>query len=325
MSHAVETMAYANEVPWHGLGNNVDPKVSIEEMLVAAGIDWDVRMHPLFAQVGDGKVAIPNKAALLRETDNKVLTVASPQWKPVQNREVLEFFRDYVQAGGATLETAGSLNGGKTIWGLANLGHGFTVGNGDAVKGYVLLASHHEMGKATTVRLTSVRVVCANTMALAINGAKAAYSQNHLTAFNAEAARQTLGLAHEGMVKLEMNAKALMGLKLSRYDTVRFLAQFFQEGAEAVPVTGSGDYSATVDKLLNDANARSKSLHEVLVSNEKAPGALPGTGWGVLNAVTYWADHVAGRDKSARLNKSWFGSTGDTKLAVERGLLEMAQ
>jgi phage/plasmid-like protein (TIGR03299 family) len=325
MSHQVETMAYANEVPWHGLGNNVDPKVSIEEMLVAAGIDWEVRMHPLFAQVGDGKVAIPNKAALLRETDNKVLTVASPQWKPVQNREVLEFFRDYVQAGGATLETAGSLNGGKTIWGLANLGHGFTVGNGDAVKGYVLLASHHEMGKATTVRLTSVRVVCANTMALAINGAKATYSQNHLTAFNAEAARQTLGLAHEGMVKLEMNAKALMGLKLSQYDTVRFLAQFFQEGADTTPEMAGGDYSATVGKLLNDANARSKSLHEVLVSNEKAPGALPGTGWGVLNAVTYWADHVAGRDKSARLNKSWFGSTGDTKLAVERGLLEMAQ
>lgn len=332
MAHMVESMAYANDVPWHGLGNNVDPNVSIEQMLVAAGINWEVRMHPLFAQVGDSKVAIPNKAALLRSTDNKVLTVASPQWKPVQNREVLEFFRDYVQAGGATLETAGSLNGGKTIWGLANLGHGFTVGNGDAVKGYLLLASHHEMGKATTVRLTSVRVVCANTMAVAINGAKAAYSQNHLTTFNAEKARQTLGLAHEGMVKLEMNAKALANLKLSQYDTVRFLAQFFQPAAaEAqatnaaeVAATGVGDYSVTVDKLLQDANARSRQLHEVLVSNEKAPGALPGTGWGVLNAVTYWSDHVAGRDRSARLNKSWFGSNGDIKLAVEKGLLELA-
>jgi hypothetical protein len=79
-----------------------------------------------------------------------------------------------------------------------------------------------------------------------------------------------------------------------------------------------------VDKLMQDATARTRQLHEVLLSNEQAPGALPGTGWGILNAVTYWADHVAGRDKAARLNKSWFGSNGDVKLAVERGLLEMA-
>jgi hypothetical protein len=124
-----------------------------------------------------------------------------------------------------------------------------------------------------------------------------------------------------------MNAKALMGLKLSQYDTVRFLAGFFQPGAEAADaasVATGTDYSATVDKLMQDANARSKALHEVLMSNDQAPGALPGTGWGVLNAVTFWADHVAGRDKAARLNKSWFGSAGDIKLAVERDLLEMA-
>lgn len=319
MTANVETMAFANELPWHGLGNRVDTTVSIEEMLVAAGLDWDVRLHPIFAQVGDDKVRVPNKSALIRETDNKVLTTASDKWVPVQNKEVLEFFREYTKAGGATLETAGSLSGGKTVWGLANLGHGFTVNGGDAVKGYVLLASHHEMGKATTVRLTSVRVVCANTMAMAVRGAKAAYSQSHLKSFNAEAARETLGLAHEGMVQMEKNAKKLATLTLTPADTMRVLAPHFAE-LPSEEVTRQG----VIDKLLADANARSKALHEVLISNEKAPGALPGTGWGVLNAVTYWADHVAGRDKGARMAKSWFGSTGDVKLAVERDLLEMA-
>jgi phage/plasmid-like protein (TIGR03299 family) len=323
MSHEVETMAFAHELPWHGLGNRVDASVSIEEMLTASGLDWGVGLHPIFAQVGDTAVRVPNKSALIRETDNKVLTTASDKWVPVQNREVLEFFREYTRAGGATLETAGSLNGGKTVWGLANLGHGFTVGSGDAVKGYVLLASHHEMGKATTVRLTSVRVVCANTMAMAVRGAKAAYSQNHLASFDAEAARNTLGLAHEGMVQMEKNAKLLAKLNLTPSDTVRVLAPHFMPlPDEAMAVDDVRQH--VIDKLLSDATARSKSLHEVLLSNEQAPGAMPGTGWGVLNAVTYWADHVAGRDKGARMAKSWFGSTGDVKLAVERDLLAMA-
>jgi phage/plasmid-like protein (TIGR03299 family) len=314
MSHEVETMAFANQVPWHGLGNRVDPSVSVEEMLTASGLDWDVALHPMFTRVGDRNVAVPNKSALVRSTDDKVLTTASNKWRPVQNREVLEFFRAYTQAGGATLETAGSLNGGRTVWGLANLGHGFKVGNGDAVKGYVLLASHHEMGKATTVRLTSVRVVCANTMAMAVKGKRAAYSQNHLSDFDAEAARETLGIAHEGMVQMELNAQKLSSLKLTEADTVEFLAKHFQADG------GTMD----VNQILSDEKKRSKSLHEVLLSNTLAPGALPGTGWGVMNAVTYWADHVAGRDAGARLNKSWFGSSGDVKLNVERELLEMA-
>lgn len=324
MSHEVETMAFANEVPWHGLGNRVDTSVSIEEMLVAAGLDWDVALHPMFTRVGDENIRIPNKSALVRATDNKVLTTASDKWRPVQNREVLEFFRAYAVAGGATLETAGSLNGGKTVWGLANLGHGFTVGNGDAVKGYVLLASHHEMGKATTVRLTTVRVVCANTMAMAVQGKRAQYSQNHLSDFNPEAARAALGLAHEGMVEQERRAKLLASLKLTPSDVVRVLAPRFQLSLPTQELVEEVRRQETVDKLLSDANSRSKAMHDVLLSYDKAPGATPGTGWGVLNAVTYWADHVAGRDRGARMAKSWFGSSGDVKLAVEHDLLSMA-
>lgn len=319
MSHEIETMAFANEVPWHGLGNRVNPDVTVDEMLIAAGLNWDVKLHPTFAKVGDDYIRVPNKSALIRETDKRILTTASDNWKPVQNREVLEFFREYAEAGGAKLETAGSLKGGKMVWGLANLGRGFTTNNGrDAVKGYLLFASPHEVGKAATVRATGVRVVCANTMRFAMNSeAKSpVYSQNHLKEFDFARAKEVVGLAHEDMATAEANAKKLEALRLSEYDTVRVLAHHFQ------PEMSVRDEDITT--LVNDVQKRSQGLHQVLLSNEQAPGAIPGNGWGVLNAVTYWADHVAGRSQDARLGKAWFGENDLLKMNVQRDLLEMA-
>ena len=320
MSHEVETMAFANEVPWHGLGNRVDANVSVDEMLVAAGLDWKVQLHPTFAKVGDELIRVPNKSALIRETDNKVLTTASDNWKPIQNREVLEYFREWAEAGKVTLETAGSLKGGKMVWGLANLNRGFTTNNGrDGVKGYILLASPHEAGKASSVRSTKVRVVCANTMAAAFNApAEAVYKQNHLKDFDFAKAREIVEAAHEDLRISELNAKALESLAMSEYDTVRFLSKFFQ------PAKDKDSQEAHVQKLMSDTEARSQSMHEVLLSVSKAPGAVPGTAWGVLNAVTFWSDHVAGRSKDARMSKAWFGENEKLKTQVERELVEMA-
>ena len=320
MSHEVETMAYANQVPWHGLGNNVDVNVSIEEMQVAAGLDWSLSMHPMFAHVDGKPVRIPNKSALIRSSDNAVLTTASDNWKFIQPKQVLEFFRDYAFAGGATLETAGSLKGGKVIWGLANLGHGFTVGNGkDHVRGHLLFMSPNEMGKASIVRPTATRVVCANTMAVALAGvARGEYRQNHLTDFDFDKAKETIGLAHESMHRAELNAQALEQLKLSEFDTVRVLSKFFQPAKE-----GTSEDSH-VKMLLEDAQSRTQPMHEVLLSVEQAPGATPGTGWGVMNGVTFWSDHVAGRSADARLAKAWFGENANLKMEVEKELLALA-
>lgn len=317
MSHEIESMAFANALPWHGLGNRVDASISPEEMLVAAGLDWTVQMHPNFTSIDGNMHRVPNQSSLVRSSDNKILTTASDRWQPVQNREMLEFFRDYARAGGATLETAGSLRGGKLVWGLANLGKGFVTNNGrDAVKGYLLFASPHEAGKATTVRATSIRVVCANTMALAVGKDAALYSQNHLTGFNAEAAKMVVGAAIQSVGEAEAKARTLEALHISEFDTVRVLAKHFQPEHDGT--------DAAVAKLISDVQKRSQALHQVLLSNEQAPGAAPGNGWGVLNAVTYWADHVAGRDRSARLTQSWFGTTEKVKVAIERDLLEMA-
>lgn len=315
MSHEVETMAWANELPWHGLGNRVDSSITDEEMLVAAGLNWEVKQYPCFTELGGKRIEI-ERSVLVRETDQKILTVTSPQWKPLQNADALKFFREYCEAGQATLETAGSLRGGKIVWGLASVKKAFKLNGRDEVKGYILLTSPHEVGKAISVRATSVRVVCANTLAMAERG-KAQYTQSHMREFNAAAAKEMVAFTVDQIKKMEIDAKALQSLAMSEFDTVRTLAKFFQ------PIEG-GMTDDAVKALINEPSNQNKVLKEVLWAVDKAPGATPGNGWGVLNGVTFWADHMAGREKDARLFRSWFGHTGMRKEKVKEELLQMA-
>jgi phage/plasmid-like protein (TIGR03299 family) len=314
MSHEVETMAFAHETPWHGLGNRVEGSVTVDEMLVAAGLDWNVNEYECFSEINGEKIAV-GKKALVRSSDQKILSIAGPNWKPFQNRDALEFFREYTEAGGATLETAGALRGGKIVWGLARVATGFTINGSDHVKGYILLVSPHEVGQSITVRTTSIRVVCANTLAMAggVKGSNAEYRQSHVKNFDTSAAKNTVQLVKEQIEAMRLEATALQSLKMSQHDTVRFLASFFQPSEE----------TPDAERLLNDPSLRSVALEGALWAVDKAPGATPGDAWGVLNGVTYWADHMAGRSADTRLFNSWLGSTGRQKADVKKKLLEL--
>jgi phage/plasmid-like protein (TIGR03299 family) len=313
MAHEVETMAYAVDVPWHGIGARVDQDVSVEEMLEAAGLNWDVNLLPLEARLPDGgTVPVNDRFALVRSTDHRVLTVTGKSWKPLQNSDTLGFMREYVEAGGATLETAGSLRQGKIVWGLARLNHNFEVTRGDRVNGYLLITSPHEVGRAINVRTTTVRVVCANTMALAMGQSDLNYKQNHLTEFDVAAAKAKVGEAHEHLLIAEQRAKTLQQLKISVEDAVRkvIIPQIIPEAAK-------------VENIMEPGN-QPKKLQELIHSINNAPGADRKTAWGVLNGVTYWADHVAGRDQAARMHRAWVGDTSRNKLDVEQALYELA-
>lgn len=320
MAHEIETMAWAHQVPWHGLGNKVEGSVTVDEMLVAAGLDWEVKQTDCWTEIDGQKVSIGRKA-LVRSKDNKILTVTGEQWTPLQNRQALEFFREYCEAGGATLETAGSLRGGKIVWGLARVATGFTVNGTDNVKGYILLVSPHEVGRSITVRTTSVRVVCANTLAMAggVKGANSEYRQTHFKQFDVAAARETVQLVKEQIAAMQLEAEALSSLKMSEYDTVRFLANFFQPAEEGAEISEE----ERVNLLLNDPSLQNKRLEGALWATRKAPGAMPGNAWGVLSGITYWADHMAGRSQDLRMFRSWLGDTGTLKTNAKRKLLEM--
>lgn len=320
MAHEVETMAYANEVPWHGLGARVDGGISVDDMRKAAGLDWELKRAPMHATLEDGTdVPVTDRVAWVRNTDSKVLVVSGKLWRPFQPSETLEFMRNYVASGNATLETAGSLRGGRVVWGLARLHHDFEVGRGDRVNGYLLFTSPNEVGKAITVRTTTVRVVCANTLAMAEYGGGAHYTQNHLKDFNVETAKDAVGKAHEQLAQAERNAKTLAALKINVPDAIAkvLLPVFCPEIA--------ADEEATAAIAASPEN-RPKRLNEILASVEDAPGnkEIAGTGWAILNGVTHWADHSYGNTQASRLWRSWYGDNGRHKLETEKRLLELA-
>lgn len=316
MAHEIESIAYANATPWHGLGNKVDPNVSIEEMLVASGLNWKVAHHPIFASVktesGEPEsIRIKNNYALVRDSDKRVMTISSKAWKPVQNSEMLEFFREYTQQGGAKLETAGSLRGGRNVWALADLGNGFKIGQ-DAVRGYLLFSSSHEVGKSTKIKVVATRVVCANTMALAMRESGKTYSQSHIQNFDKDAAKEYIALANDQINGFGREASRLSKIKIDQEKTVQVLFANLRGAPEGL----------TTQQMMDPEN-QPASLKAILHSIEKAPGAVPGTAWGVLNGVTYWADHLAGKTQQGRLISAWYGPNAEMKIAVKDALLAL--
>lgn len=322
MSHEVESMAYANEVPWHGLGAKIEGNVLSKKFLKAAGLDWEVRKMPLVAidEETDEAHAVPGRFGLIRSGDNRCLTVTGASWKPLQNKEVLGFMDDYVRAGGATLETAGSLRDGKIVWGLAKLKYDFEVTRGDKVGGYLLFTSPHEVGKAITIRTTTVRVVCANTMALANRPGMGSteYRQSHLQEFNVDEARARVAEAHEHLSWMEKGYKAMKKLKLSTQDAVDKVLI-----PSIAPNLIDNEDLIEARKEKGD-EALPKVFRDILESVSNAPGADVGTGWGVLNGVTHYYDHVHGRNNATRMHVSWVGPGATNKQRVSDRLLELA-
>lgn len=313
MAHEVETMAYAGDVPWHGLGNPVDDTLTPQEMLVAAGLDWNVVKHPTFIEV-DGSKINTGKYALVRDKDNSVLTFTGPGWTPTQNSDAIEFFKHFCETGGAKMETAGALRNGKTVWALAKLGVDYEVTPGDKTEGYLLFNLPHEFGKSINVRTTSVRVVCNNTLTMAMGReAKTEYRQNHMAAFDMDAARETIELARQGFVDQGNWAKKLLKVKVTTKDVMCFLNDLIDNEALT-----DADY----ELFEEDKHAMMPKLGLMMNSYHNAPGATEGNAWGILNAVTHYVDHMGKREPSARLNSAWFGPGDKLKQKTVRKLEE---
>jgi phage/plasmid-like protein (TIGR03299 family) len=326
-------MAYVGATPWHGLGARVEAGMTIEQMMKAANLDWTVSLRP-FAynpsrSVEDGFDATdtskPVKAfrALVRDSDDSLLDIVGSRFLPTQNAEAFAFFNEYLEAGEAHLETMGSLDHGRNVWALANLGASFTLKGGDNVKSYLLLSLPHKQGKAIRSMLTCVRVVCTNTLGHALS-AGGGFSQSHRLVFDKamqKKAKEQMGIAREKFDERKAEAETLVKMTMTKSDQQLFLTQLiepelFAQGVQIVRDT-------------IDAKKASVRLQHVLTSLDSAPGAMlssaKGTAWGTLNAVTHAVDHVFGKGQDQRLNKAWFGTGARLKTAANAALLKMAQ
>lgn len=291
MKNGKARMAWAGEAPWHGLGKQVPEDLTPEQMLEAADLNWKVRKVKLTGQWGTKRIKT-NKSALIREEDAKVLSVVSNDWNPVQNHEAFDFFDQFVKAGHLKMNTAGALRGGRIVWALAEIKDGFELFKGDEVKSYFLFTVPHVYGRSTDLRHTPTRVVCSNTLRMALGKqSEESLQLNHRKPFDREQAMELLGLAHRNL------------------DAYREVAEFL--GKRAAKLEDVKRYFSTVFPVSGDAKKKEEStaagrLVELL---ETQPGAefARGTWWQAFNAVTFYVDHEKGKTADTRLDSAWFG------------------
>ena len=308
MAAKVETMAFTGERPWHGLGNELSGR-SIDESLQESGLIWTVSKEPIKALGKDGWVEVPDRYALMRNTDDRVFDIVGPDYKVVQPRQIVEFFRAYVQAGQATIETLGSLDGGRLVWCLARIGDAYQIG-GSEMRPYALIASPY-VSKALTVKPTTVRVVCWNTISMALRGSEAEYRHNHRSAWDGEAisrADTVLGLAREKAAEFAEQA--------------RILHETYMSWERAKPILQSVVAPSWQPGIRKQDEPRKMRL--ISEAYTQAPGAEPGTAWGALNALTYYTDHLASRTQDTRLMQAWVGQTANMKEQALTALLAAA-
>jgi len=318
MSHEVETMAYAGAVPWHGLGVPVSNDLTPAQMMQKAGLDWTVEKVPTYARVGDtvlSQIEIPTGVeALVRSSDNKVLTQVGENWNPVQNEEAFEFFSEYVLAGDMEMHTAGSLKGGQMVWALAKIKESFDILGGDQVDSYLLFSNPHQYGKSIDVRFTPIRVVCNNTLTMSL-GQQVANSckMNHRSEFNPQKVKEALGIAHEKFDQYKEMAEFLAKRRFTMDSLIQYYNEVFLR-------TYTGKKSPDNVQQFEDLTTNAKKAFEVL---ETQPGAefAEGSWWQALNSVTYLTDHIMGREADSRLTSAWFGSNQTRKQrAVEKAV-----
>lgn len=313
MAHLVESMAYAGQVPWHGLGVAVDNDLTPIQMMQKAGLDWRVEEVESYIEFNGETIATGQKS-LVRDSDSRILTNVGEGWNPVQNEEAFEFFHEYCMAGDMEMHTAGSLDDGRMVWVLAKVKESFDILGGDQVDSYLLFSNPHKYGRAIDVRFTPVRVVCNNTLTMSLaQNSKNQVKLNHRTKFDASTVKETLGIAHEKFEQYKEVADFLSKRKFTADSLVEYYNEVF-------PHT----YRKDVDvKSADDLTKNAKAAMEVL---QTQPGANFGQGswWQALNSVTYLTDHQMGRTADSRLNSAWFGQNQTRKVRAINAAVEMA-
>jgi phage/plasmid-like protein (TIGR03299 family) len=305
MSAEVETMASVVEVPWHGLGRILkDAPKTVEEGLKAGGIDWSVTRVPVTAEF-KGHTLNTGHFAVIRETDTKVLGVVGPDYHPVQNSTAFEFFNPFIEQGLCTIETVGSLKGGRRVWMLARVnGTSADIVKGDEVNAYFLVSNSHDGSTRVRLGFTGTRVVCMNTLTIA-HGESDLLRVSHTK--NAEVALERI----QGIVDFQKQKfsatvekmRELARLGVSADSLRRYVERVFLPEVKKRTVSDEDAQSA-----LNKIHAKVVPLFEKGRGND-LPG-VKGTMWAAYNAVSEYMTWEKGRSASTRLDSLWFGEGG---------------
>lgn len=325
MSHLIETMAYTGQTPWHQLGHALPQKQPLEVWAQAAGMQWQILETPVRYLAADGMDAasslyaepmeFPEQKVLYRSDTKAPLSVVSNRYQVVQPRDVLEFYRDLTEVAGYELETAGVLKAGRKFWALARTGKSVALKGDDQVNGYLLLATSCDGTLATVALPTTVRVVCNNTLAIALQGGVNAVKVPHSTSFDAQAVKRQLGIAVGQWDSFIYQMRTLAERKVKSHEAMNFFLKVLCDTDKpASLVKGKGgltnERALQKAQMLYDGHGRGATK-----------SAAQGTAWGLLCSITEYVDHERrARSQDNRLDSAWFGQGA----AIKQRALEHA-
>lgn len=304
MSANVETMFYAGEAPWHKMGIAVESALTSADAIRMAGLDWTVTSQPI--QVVGG-ATIEGMKANVRSSDQKVLGVVTDRYKVVQNAEAFAF-TDMLLGEGVKYETAGSLSSGKRVWLLAKMETATVCG--DAVEPYLVFTNSHDGTGAVKVAVTPIRVVCQNTLTLALSSAKRTWSTKHCGDIQGKMddAKRTLGFATAYVESLKEESEKLTEIVVLAPQFADFVMKMFPTD------------SKMSQRQVENVERQRRALAE-LYNHKDDIQKFHGTAYGVLNAVADFVPHFIPARQSRGYQENNFMSIVD---GGKNNLMEMA-
>ena len=336
MAHLIENMAYVGQTPWHGLGNQLTQQQPIDVWAKQAGMDWRIESSDVSYMAKNERgqsIIMPyeEQRVLYRSDTHAPLSVVSQRYQEVQPKEILEFYRDLTEQSGFELETAGVLKGGKKFWALARTGQSTALKGKDVSNGYILLATACDGTLATTAQFTNIRVVCNNTLAIALRGQSSSagvVKVPHSTKFDAEKVKQQLGISVRAWDEHMYEMKQLTQRKVTQGEAAAFFDAVFNN--TSLSIAGQEENiiqfyrnvaNPTPAKEKSEPNGRAMSKAMNMFNGQGRGAALSSakdTAYGLLCSITEFSDHERrAMSTDHRLDSAWFGAGAALK---QRGL-----
>jgi phage/plasmid-like protein (TIGR03299 family) len=287
---------YFGQPAWHRLGRKLHEPATAAEAIEAAGLDYRVVKRPLFTKIGRQNMPVTDHFATVRMDTNAVLGVVGSRYEPVQNRDAFSFFDPLVDRDEAIYHTAGVLGHGERCWILAKLPGYIRVGKNDPIDKFLLIYNSHDGSSHIRVKLTPIRVVCNNTLSVALSGTEQEVKIKHTATAPAklEEAHKLLGLTNHLYQQLDYVFNRMALRKVTDRELLQYVKTLIPDNPEA------------------ESNTRTENLRKkILDIYESQPDAVVHRGnlFGAYNAVTELVDHVSTtEDPSKRLKSMWFGS-----------------
>ena len=302
MAHEVETMFSTRVTPWHGLGNVVSEAPDSKTALQVAGLDWNVLQKDVYTQEG---FYIPGYKLNYRDSDFQQLGIVTDRYKVVQNVDAFRL-TDGLLGAGVKYETAGSLQGGRRTWILAKLTEQYIIA-GDKITPYLLVMNSHDGTSSIKVCMTAVRVVCNNTLNLALSTAKRMWQTKHTENImdRMDDAKETLFFAHGYMSELGKAIDKLNQTKLQDKKVIEYMQTFFPVSAELSDIQRKNN-----SRLLEDLKHRYFDAPDLQHVGKNA--------YRFINAVSDFATHAEPIRRTKNYDENLFIKTVEGNPMIDR-------